>query len=106
MYSFQDNSTKVHVNDAVPDDILVDVFRFLTFGQVQASRKALPAWANVVASKERFLPREPLRNATISGNGGITITSSSIKPGAPPGRMTRSRAQLGGTQNLISTISS
>ncbi|KAH7704873.1 hypothetical protein AAVH_27936, partial [Aphelenchoides avenae] len=60
-------------------------------------RRVLPAWADIVASKERFLPREQLGNATISGNGGIAITSYSIKPGAPPGRMTRSRAQLGGT---------
>lgn len=84
----------------MPDDVLVDVFRFLDYDQLQTSRRVLPAWADVIASKERFLPREPLRNATISGNGGIAITSYSIKPGATPGRMTRSRAQLGGTQDV------
>lgn len=84
----------------MPADVLVDVFRFLDYDQLQASRRVLPAWADVVASKERFLPREPLSSATLSGNGGIAITSYSIKPGAPPGRMTRSRAQLGGTQDV------
>lgn len=96
----QDTIPSLPFDDAAADDILVDVFRFLTYDQLKACCAALPHWKTVFDGKRRLMPREPLRCVKVSWTGIITVESD-LDFGPSPSLSTRSKAPAKGRHKCL-----